>query len=235
MIALLSLPILAQHSHHHHTDRPSVHGMLLVGTEKIYLSHLPMFHSPHDYQVIFEVDLPAEVKSHYQNIKKQNPEQTIFTIVPEVFVLPDMAESPRPFKATIFFGHFERGGNPITKEIIININQVLYFKKFDPTAGHPDSVEYILFGGKEEVFAAHTISAKPDFDHIIEILNTGFVQSILKDEVFAKVLFPSLNKQAPLKANTKYSAVPAKELNDLGVGMIQTKTSIYLEYGDLSF
>jgi hypothetical protein len=36
-------------------DQPAVHGMLLVGEETLYLSHLPMFHSPHNYQVILEV------------------------------------------------------------------------------------------------------------------------------------------------------------------------------------
>src|SRR3569623_786421 len=29
------------------TDKPSDHGMLVVGSDSVYLSHLPMFHSPH--------------------------------------------------------------------------------------------------------------------------------------------------------------------------------------------
>lgn len=33
------------------TYKTSVHGMLIFGKEKIYASHLPMFHPPHDYQV----------------------------------------------------------------------------------------------------------------------------------------------------------------------------------------
>src|SRR5215218_7768508 len=31
------------------------HGMLLIGTTPAYLSHLPMFMAPHDFQVILEV------------------------------------------------------------------------------------------------------------------------------------------------------------------------------------
>ena len=33
------------------------HGMLLFGEQAAYLSHLPMFGSPHNYQAIFEVTL----------------------------------------------------------------------------------------------------------------------------------------------------------------------------------
>jgi hypothetical protein len=32
-----------------------VHGMLLFGADTLYLSHLPMFMRPHNYQVILEV------------------------------------------------------------------------------------------------------------------------------------------------------------------------------------
>jgi len=38
-------------------DRPAIHGMLLVGEDTPYLSHLPKFASPHYYQAIFEVSL----------------------------------------------------------------------------------------------------------------------------------------------------------------------------------
>ncbi len=35
-------------------DEESVHGMLIVGEQTVFLSHLPIFGSPHDYQVILE-------------------------------------------------------------------------------------------------------------------------------------------------------------------------------------
>jgi hypothetical protein len=43
-----------EHSDHSHSgtatqDRPSVHGMAVIGSDTIFLSHLAMFHSPHDY------------------------------------------------------------------------------------------------------------------------------------------------------------------------------------------
>ena len=50
--------LTAQQGHHiSATDKTSVHGMLIFGKEKIYASHLPLFHPPHDYQIILELEL----------------------------------------------------------------------------------------------------------------------------------------------------------------------------------
>lgn len=53
VMTLCKLVAQSEHGHIHYTDKPSVHGMTLMGTELIYASHLPMFHTPHDYQIIF--------------------------------------------------------------------------------------------------------------------------------------------------------------------------------------
>lgn len=151
-------------------DHPSVHGMLMVGQQKVYLSHLPMFHSPHDYQAIFEATLSSEALQVYkqnQAVSKDN----IFTLVPEVFVLPDMAANPRPFKAQIYKGHFERGGTKIA-DATVEV-KVLYFKKFNPVAVEPAKPQFILFGNNQEQFAAHQIFAKPNFDQIYSVTVTA--------------------------------------------------------------
>ena len=46
------------HAHHgegDHGDTTGIHGMLLFGEDILYLSHLPMFASPHNFQVLLEV------------------------------------------------------------------------------------------------------------------------------------------------------------------------------------
>jgi hypothetical protein len=57
---LLSLAFLAAASAR--ADAPAVHGMVLFGGKQAaYVSHLPMFHAPHDRQLILKValaDLP---------------------------------------------------------------------------------------------------------------------------------------------------------------------------------
>ena len=49
-------------NHTHQPDTPAVHGMLVFGSKHIWLSHLPMFHKPHDYQVIMSVTLKKDGK-----------------------------------------------------------------------------------------------------------------------------------------------------------------------------
>lgn len=151
-------------------DPPSVHGMLIVGSTKVYLSHLPMFHSPHDYQAIFAATFSHDAFVIYQDARNNNPDE-IFTLVPETFSLPDMAANPKPFKAQIFRGHFERGGKKIA-ETTVEIS-VLYLKKFRPNATEPEKPQFILFGNTNEQFAAHQIFAKPNYDQIFSVTTTA--------------------------------------------------------------
>jgi hypothetical protein len=125
-------------------DHPSVHGMLILGQSKIYLSHLPMFHSPHDYQVIIEAEISAESKQAYFT-SLENSSELVYTLVPEAFVLPDMLKNPKTFKEKIYKGHFERGGELIASNALIEIKKIVYFKKFN------------------------SIETKPDFDMILKV------------------------------------------------------------------
>lgn len=150
-------------------DRASVHGMLVFGKERVYLSHLPMFHNPHDYQAIVEAELPAAAKDAYLRDRAAHPEESVYTLVPERFVLPEMMSQPRPFAAELYRGHFERGGVPIAKVAVTRIKRVVHFRRFDPGATHPARLQYLAFGAEgEETFLAHLITARPDFDHVVE-------------------------------------------------------------------
>lgn len=86
-------------------DEPGVHGMLVVGEHSVYLSHLPMFGPPHDYQVILEVVFTTsggDPQADYFKDRKQTGSM-LYTLEPERFVLPRLtANSPlRSFKASV--------------------------------------------------------------------------------------------------------------------------------------
>jgi hypothetical protein len=202
--------------HTKHTDRPSVHGMLVVGSSKIYLSHLPMFHTPHDYQVIIEAELDASSKKAYLSHLK-NSAETVYTLVPETFVLPEMIKSPKPFKAQIYKGHFERGGAVIAETVTVVIKKIVYFKKFLSTAVKPLNGSYILFGNETEQFMAHAITAKPDFDQILKVKT----DINLKDSAVS-MSFKSIDNTTPLTAPSELEGIEIQE-------------SLYTETGDLSF
>lgn len=224
-----------QAQHAHHNDPPSVHGMLLFGNEKIYLSHLPMFHSPHDYQVILEAELSQSAKEAYFQAKENKPSETVYTLVPEVFVLPEMINSPKPFKAKIFQGHFERGGTPITGSITVNISEVIYFEKFDPNGAHPEKVKYIYFGDESEIFGTHLINAKPDFDHIVEVGTSPMLLDLLGSQPYIKVELTELQKQTPVKAGFSPISFAITESGPIELDLYKIGKELYLEFGDLSF
>jgi len=230
MKTLLSLLIAfsAQGAPHHHTDHPALHGMAVVGTEKIYLSHLPMFHSPHDYQVLLEVEFDEATKVAYKDNKAAFSE-TVYTIAPEVFVLPEMAQAGKTFQALLFRGHFERGGAQLTSQALVKIKQVLFFKKFNPAEPKPVEAHFLLFGNEKEQFLAHGISAKPDFDQLLSVKVSKGLAAV--DGVISLVL-PGFCNETALTAPEKVWAVEVESGNEIDLEVLQ---SLYLETGDLSF
>lgn len=157
---LFSLQATAQH---HHPERPSTHGMLAFGKKKTYFSHLPMFHAPHDYQVIFEGETDIDLNEIKASAAAQN---TIITIMPERFTMAGFTQKPHPFKADVYLGHFERGGQLAKKSVTVTPTKMIYAKKFDGIRLPFD--QHVFFGEGDEFFAAHVISAAPDFDMISE-------------------------------------------------------------------
>jgi len=166
----------ATHDHDHDHDRPATHGMLMVGEAKVLLSHLPMFMSPHDFQVIFEVTLRepnADPASVYLQSRRTSSER-IYTWVPKPFVLPSLFTAPGSaagMQGTVVRGHFERGGKPITSDQVhADITRVMFSHKLTPTDTAPPRLRYLLFGSPGEAFVAHVITRPPDFDHVLSVL-----------------------------------------------------------------
>jgi hypothetical protein len=219
----ISIQINAQHENHKMSnDKPSTHGMLLFGSEKIYASHLPMFHSPHDYQIILELELSKSEKQKYISDKNKNPNYTTYTIEPEKFVLPDMINNPMPFKVNLYRGHFERGGFEILKNITVKIVQIVYFKKFNPEEVKTKSTNFILFGNEKEQFLAHEITNKPDFEQIIEVKTN--LKSFLNTEK-SKIITLNSVENNPIGISSNEVLISEKPIVLL--------KQLYLEFDDL--
>lgn len=215
----------------HLHDHPSIHGMLIVGRSKIYLSHLPMFHSPHDYQVILEARFSQKGQNAYLE-SQANSDETVYTLVPESFVLPEMVRSPRPFQAQIYKGHFERGGAVIADNVTVTIDRVLYFKKFSLNEAKPKNGSYVLFGNESEMFLAHSIKAKPDFDQVLQVETSPDLSEVLKTENSVPVDFPNL-LNVPIDVHESLDA-NISNANQILRPHLKIQKMIYLETGDLS-
>lgn len=230
-VLFLYLSTLAVAQSAHYPDKPSTHGMMLMGSEVIYASHLPMFHSPHDYQIILILELSKDDHAKYIQDKRNHPEELIYTIEPETFVLPEMINHTKTFKANIYRGHFERGGKKFLENITVNIGQLIYYKQFDKKCVRPANLQYLLFGNAQEQFLVHRISAKPDFDENIAVkVHDKKSLRAITDNLYITIEFPEKDLRKPFSWLTpigtrKQTKEPFK---------FSKHQVLYLEYGDLN-
>jgi hypothetical protein len=185
---IFALAGIAQAQHHNHGagagDRKAVHGMLVFGTSQLYVSHLPLFGSPHDYQVIMEVDFDDESKAKYTESLKTlaSDGETYHSIEPEAFVLPEMISDMDSFSATLYRGHFERGGKELVSNVTVTKKRVIQFHKFGKDDKRDEKARWSLVGNVNEQFLVHKISARPDFDQIMQVSVVGSVAKELDIE-----------------------------------------------------
>jgi hypothetical protein len=239
-------------------DRPNTHNMLVVGERTVFLSHLPMFDelnrdktaytSPHRFQVILEAtfsDHGKSVQNLYTNDRKAHPGIKMYTLSPEPMVLaklftPDPQHpSVTSFRATVFRGHLERGGQPIPglKNIDVTVKRVILAREFDPAETKAGELEYLLLGMGNELFLAHRISNPPDFDQVLAI---KIGDPPLTEDQLSRGLTVTINNQKNAssqritqgqKVTGKAHAAGAHEFLNL---QIQAVTELYFEEGELA-
>jgi hypothetical protein len=147
------------------------HGMALFGgKEGLYASHLPMFHAPHDYQVVLRVHLadPAVDAALRQRLDGKT---ALWTIAPEAFELnrlaPGAAAPLKQFKADLVLGHFEQQGVTQWAAATVVVDQVLLFRPLSPARRANSNASYWQIGGGRQRFLVKQIDSRPDFDHIV--------------------------------------------------------------------
>ncbi len=231
----------------HHRPAPiGVHGMLLVGGARVpvYLSPLPMFMAPHNFQVILEVTLDAEASRRFEDVHAQLGPDQLYTVKPEAFSIVDLLsvdpanEALSEFKADIFRGHFEKGGDVIASGARVGVTSVIHFRELG-SADKATDLNYILFGGEQQSFLAHGITQPPDFDQVLSANVTPFVftEDDLRREHFGVNITIPGRSNTPhdrLKPDGKVSgrghAIGAHQIFDVDVEVV---SEIYFEEGEL--
>ncbi|KLT69687.1 hypothetical protein [Flavobacterium sp. ABG] len=219
---LISCGVFSQQHDHGAQDEPSTHGMAIFGRNKIYAYHLPMFRSPHDYQIVLELVFDERIRQQFIRDQQEHPEHATYTIEPEKFILPEMIANPRPFRASIYRGHFERGGIKIAESVAVRIQEVIYFKKLSPNTIKPKTTDFILFGNNREQFAVHSIAKAPDFDQILQI-KTGERLDTYKIFTFDE----TVNAPIGVSGNTIEVNFDGRKLK------VDLLRQLYLEFEDL--
>lgn len=247
------------HDHDHHEPgdkdppppRPTEgsHGMLLIGEEHVFLSHLPMFmfeaeHHPHNFQVILEVKPePSEDRGSlvtYVEDRRAHPDVRIYTFVPAVFEMAHLDPADRKIDSlpgTVHRGHFEKKPQEEIGTATAQVSNVVLFQPFKRGEQRPRDLEYLIFGHPDELFLAHLITSPPDFDQILSVRD---IEPALDDEELAKgvrVKVRGRENSAPtrLKAQERVVAEVAdaarSETKELE---LEIDADLYFEEGELA-
>jgi hypothetical protein len=150
-----------------------LHGMLLFGgADGLWASHLPMFHPPHDRQVVLRIvfdDAALEARLR----RELGARPAVWTLVPEKFELerlaPGAAQPLTSFRADVVEGHFERGGTPRHVGAVVRVQAVERFKALDAAAAPGREATYRPVGAGLTWFLVKDIAARPDFDHVVAV------------------------------------------------------------------
>ena len=152
------------------------HGMVLFGgRDGLFASHMPMFHRPHDVQVVLQLHATDPAQERRLRVwLARSP--SLWTIVPAPFNLDDLAPgAAQPvtrLEADVVRGHFERGGRTQARSVGFVVDRVLTWRRLDPLAARPTLATYAVFAANPDAterFAVLEIGPQPAADHIVAL------------------------------------------------------------------
>jgi hypothetical protein len=143
----------------------AVHGMVLFGKDKLYVSHIPIFQNPHNLQVVAEIKIASGVPEASQVFVDK-----LYTIRPNPFSLWDLAHGTlTSITGTIFTGSFEQGGRPIFANVKFDVSNVIYESGLAPNTPASPTLDYLAVGTPADPYLVHIIDAPNSFDQVTGI------------------------------------------------------------------
>ncbi len=172
ILSFIYWPALASVEHNTHKGYVGEHGMvLLAGPEQeMIASHMPLYHAPHDYQIVYRVE------SNDERLKLLNDDQLI-TILPEAFDLTKLIKANKiTLKTKVYRGHFERGGEFLF-DSELSFKELLYVRKIETIKSLKSDLlleinQFEIIPVSEKIaLLIHKIGNSPSFDSISWLLN----------------------------------------------------------------
>jgi len=166
-------------SGHHHgpggCDTVGRHGMLVFGGDPVYLSHLPMYACPHNFQVLLEAGLDRPALDTLRADRARHGDG-MYTFDPVPFPIAELephdgVPARTALEGTLVRGHFERGGTPIAAGARVDIKNVAWFRQLevDATQEPGQALEYLYFGRGQHRYLVHGLQARPSFDQVLTV------------------------------------------------------------------
>jgi hypothetical protein len=128
-------------------DEPGQHGMFMLGSETLFLCHMPMFTAEkHMYQVILRASLPPAIMQQYQALRQNYPNKPYNLQNTNEFTLPQIKTGEvGSYPATIYDGYSgEDPGPPLfgtdTNPVTVTIEDVVRYRHFHFGIVHPSEM-----------------------------------------------------------------------------------------------
>jgi hypothetical protein len=201
------------------------HGMVLFGgKDALFASHLPMFHAPHDAQVVLEIDIgDAKIAQAVRMALQAKP--NLWTLNPEAFALSDLRNGKlASFQAELVRGHFERGGEMMFKAVQVQVKRVIFQAMLSSLNSTKSFANYQIVAVDDTAFMFKHIDQRPDFDHIVRLDLTG--KKSLTESIPIVLKLPIAGVDQP--SSERLQAL----LDQAGVAA-KVAEQIYFETGDL--
>jgi hypothetical protein len=196
-------------------DHVGVHGMVLFGTgsDRLYLSHIPLYENPHNIQVVVEVKIDSGVPADQQLFGTKQ-----FTFRPaSAFSLGDLANGTlHSVAGNVFLGDFENGGTTAFRNVKFSVSRVVFQRAMTPTMAANPSLEYIAVGSPTQSFFVHLIDAPPSYDQILSVklpADSLLTASDLEQGTLVRIMGQHDSVTSRLKAR---ATVNATKLSDVG-------------------
>ncbi len=147
------------------SDSPDGHAFLVMGTDDIFLDHLPrIYHVNHNYQLVCKAVFPDSIKSKFVEDFKLGQDSFYMLVNREKFILPDMANGRvASFPAVILKMGPDIKGRMFIDQFSVDIEKVIRFRPFSKNIQQTDTLEYLLFGNRDELYISNKINVEPDF------------------------------------------------------------------------
>lgn len=142
----------------------ATHGMVLFGKEKLYASHLPMFHAPHDKQVVFTFVVDQSIKD--QIALSQDTEY--LTFVPAPFDLNKFVAAPFDLVGDIYLGHFEKDGVLLLSGVTLKNPKIEFLKENLQLSKRQTVQSFKIFGTENDTYALY-VNDGMGFDNLYKL------------------------------------------------------------------
>ncbi|BFM13670.1 hypothetical protein R50072_38230 [Simiduia litorea] len=183
------------HAKHREQDTTAVHGMVLFGNQQLYISHLGLYHPPHDRQIIAAVEIrDSDAKRRFDKMRANYT--GLITIAPKAFPLANLAPEAVSFQTEIvadfYMGHFERGGKQALSNVVLTLQKPIIYQQLHAKLTAPKHAQFWQLGQGDNAFIVYRISHAPDQDYIAKVKSSLNCEGLCELQYNAKRKGPEL-------------------------------------------